>query len=50
MEPGGASSLTCALLQREKFRGKTVAVVVSGGNADPETLKQALDSEDWIFG
>jgi threonine dehydratase len=46
IEPGGASSLACALLNREKFRGKTVAVVASGGNADPDMLRQALDSED----
>jgi threonine dehydratase len=50
MEPGGASSLACALLSRDKFRGRTVAVVASGGNADPDTLKQALDSADFVFG
>jgi threonine dehydratase len=50
IEPGGASSLACALLNREKFRGKTVAIVVSGGNADPDMLKRALDGEDFVFG
>jgi threonine dehydratase len=49
MEPGGAAALTCALLARDRFRGKTVAVVASGGNADPETLKQALEAEDFAF-
>jgi threonine dehydratase len=49
IEPGGASSLACALLSREKFRGRTVAVVASGGNADPDTLKQALESEDFAI-
>lgn len=49
MEPGGAASLACALLNRQRFRGKTVAVVASGGNADPEILKQALDSEDFAI-
>jgi threonine dehydratase len=49
MEPGGASSLACALLNREKFRGKSVAVVASGGNADPDMLRQALESEDFVF-
>jgi threonine dehydratase len=49
MEPGGASSLACALLNREKFRGKTVAVVASGGNADPDMLKRALESEDFAL-
>jgi threonine dehydratase len=47
IEPGGASSLACALLNRAPFRGKTVAVVVSGGNADPGMLRQALDDEDF---
>ena len=50
MEPGGAASLACALLSRDKFRGKTVAVVASGGNADPDMLKQALESEGFDFG
>ena len=49
LEPGGAASLACALLDREKFRGRTVAIVASGGNADPETLKQALEAEDFTF-
>ena len=49
MEPGGAASLACALLSREKFRGRTVAVVASGGNADPDILKQALESEDFAI-
>jgi threonine dehydratase len=49
MEPGGASALACALLNREKFRGKSVAVVASGGNADPDMLRQALESEDFVF-
>ena len=50
IEPGGAASLACALLSRDKFHGKTVAVVASGGNADPEMLKRALDGEDFDFG
>jgi threonine dehydratase len=50
MEPGGAASLACALLNRDKFRGKTVAVVASGGNADPDMLKRALDGDEFAFG
>src|SRR3954470_23895677 len=50
MEPGGASSLACALHERDRFRGQTVAVVASGGNADPDMLKRALDSEGFDFG
>jgi threonine dehydratase len=49
IEPGGAAALACALIAREQFRGKTVAVVASGGNADPETLKQALEAEDFAI-
>jgi threonine dehydratase len=49
MEPGGASSLACALLSRDRFRGRTVAVMASGGNADPDTLKRALESEDFAI-
>jgi threonine dehydratase len=49
IEPGGAASLACALLSRDKFRGRTVAIVASGGNADPETVKQALESEDFAL-
>jgi threonine dehydratase len=50
IEPGGATSLGVALLNRAEWQGKTVVVVASGGNADPETLKRALDSEDLAIG
>jgi threonine dehydratase len=46
IEPGGAASLACALLNRDRFRGRTVAIIASGGNADPAMLKRALDGED----
>lgn len=41
-EPGGAVSLAAALFRRNEIRGDAVTVVVSGGNADPETLAHAL--------
>ena len=41
-EPGGATALAAALTGRYDCRGKTVAVVVSGGNVDPATFAQAL--------
>ncbi len=41
-EPGGAVSLAAALFRRDEIRGDAVTVVVSGGNADPETLAHAL--------
>jgi threonine dehydratase len=49
IEPGGAVPLACVLTSRERWRGKTIAVVASGGNADPATLSQALDSPDFDF-
>ena len=42
-EPGGATALAAALAGKYDCRGKTVAVVVSGGNVDPETFAHALE-------
>jgi len=42
VEPGGAVALASALTQKIDLRGKTVVVVCSGGNADPEMLSRAL--------
>ena len=39
-EPGGAAALAAALSVRFDARGKTIAIVVSGGNADPETVSE----------
>lgn len=41
-EPGGAVSLAAALFRQDEISGDAVTVVVSGGNADPETLARAL--------
>ncbi len=49
IEPGGAAALASVLMRREEMRGKTVAVVASGGNADPETLQRALATADFDF-
>jgi threonine dehydratase len=49
IEPGGAAALASVLIRREELRGKTVAVVASGGNADPETLQRALNAPDFDF-
>jgi threonine dehydratase len=46
-EPAGASSLAGALKVRERLRGKTVALVLSGGNISPEQLRSCLDSVSW---
>ena len=41
-EPGGATALAAALSGKYACRGKTVAVIVSGGNVDPATFAEAL--------
>ncbi len=43
-EPGGAVALAAALSGMFDCRDKTVAVVCSGGNVDPETFSRALAS------
>ncbi|MEO8667976.1 MAG: threonine/serine dehydratase [Bauldia sp.] len=42
VEPGGAVGLAAILSGKFDCRGKTVAVVLSGGNIDPPVLQQAL--------
>jgi threonine dehydratase len=49
IEPGGAAALASVLIRRAEMRGKTVVVVASGGNADPETLQRALNAPDFDF-
>ena len=43
-EPGGAAALAAALCGKLDCRGRTVAVVLSGGNVDPRTFADALDA------
>ncbi len=42
VEPGGAAGLAALLSGRFNAKDRTVAIVLSGGNADPETVKRAL--------
>ena len=44
LEPGGAVSLAAALFGRIETRGRTIAVVASGGNVDPAVFAKALAS------
>ncbi len=44
VEPGGAVSLAAVLSGKFPIRGKTVAVVCSGGNVDPATFVSALQA------
>ena len=42
VEPGGAVALAALLAGRFDARGRTVAVVLSGGNVDPDAVRPAL--------
>lgn len=44
VEPGGAVALAAVLFGKLDLKGKTVAVVCSGGNADPQMLARALEA------
>ena len=41
-EPAGAASLAAALHLKDKVQGKTVALILSGGNISPEQLRNFL--------
>jgi threonine dehydratase len=43
VEPGGAAALAAVLSGTFDARGKSVAIVISGGNIDPETLTRCMD-------
>ncbi len=42
LEPGGAVALAAVLRDKTPIRGKTLVVVGSGGNVDPDVLAQAV--------
>jgi threonine dehydratase len=41
-EPAGAAPLAAAIKLRDQIRGKTIALVISGGNISPEQLRTIL--------
>lgn len=43
-EPSGAVPLAALFTNRERFQGRRIGVIVSGGNIDPATLTQLLTS------
>lgn len=49
IEPGGATALAAALAERKVLAGKTVIVLASGGNADPEMITRALERPEIQF-
>ena len=46
IEPGGATGLAAALAHRNDWQGKTVVIVASGGNVDPDMMKRAIAADD----
>ena len=42
LEPGGAVALAAVLSGAVDCRGKTVAIVCSGGNVDPDVFAAAI--------
>jgi len=42
VEPTGALSIGALLSEPDKFKGKTVCCVISGGNVDPEVYCRLL--------
>ena len=42
VEPGGAVSLAAILARKLDFAGKTVMVVLSGGNIDPALFAEII--------
>jgi threonine dehydratase len=42
VEPGGAAALAALLAAKIETAGKTIAVILSGGNVDPVTFAEAL--------
>jgi threonine dehydratase len=42
VEPGGAVALAALLRGKLDYRGKTVGIVLSGGNVDAELYRQVL--------
>jgi threonine dehydratase len=48
VEPGGAAAFAAVLSGRIDVHGKSVAVVFTGGNVDPERYTQWLDNADGV--
>ena len=46
VEPGGAVSLAAILSGRIETAGKTTAIVISGGNVDPDEFAAIQASDD----
>ena len=47
VEPSGAVALAVVLAEAIETSGRTLVVVLTGGNVDPETFSEVLASEGW---
>ncbi|GCE21740.1 hypothetical protein [Dictyobacter kobayashii] len=45
IEPTGGLALGALLTQPERFRGKRVCCIISGGNVDPAVYARAITSD-----
>jgi threonine dehydratase len=45
VEPGGVAGLAALLAGKIAVRGKTVGLILSGGNVDPELFARVLRNE-----
>ena len=43
VEPSGAAPLAAILRDPRRFAGRTIAMILSGGNIDPAVLRRALE-------
>ena len=46
VEPGGAAALAAVLSGKLPTRGRNIAVVLSGGNIDPELFSEIISASD----
>lgn len=45
-EPSGAVGVACIMENNDRFKGKKVAIVISGGNIDTKLLKTFMEAEN----
>lgn len=46
VEPGGAAGLAAAIRNRDRFAGRTICIVLSGGNTEPGLFAEVLSDGD----
>ena len=48
VEPGGAAGLAAAIKNKDRFAGRTICIVLSGGNTDPALFAEILSDDDLV--